>query len=265
MTRLEEWGIYIMEILKVENLSKNFKGIRALRDVSFNVEEGEKLVVIGPNGAGKTTLINILNGQLLPSSGHIYFGRDISTMPVHRRTHLGMSRSFQLNRLFPDFSVFDNVLLGCHSTCASCFQMFRPITAYRREFAKVQELLELMELDEKKDVLIKNLPYGEQRKLEITLSLALEPRLLLLDEPSAGLTAAESTHIISIISKLRSDITAIIVAHDMDLVFGVADRILVLHYGQVLAEGTPEEIKASPSVREIYLGIEENAEDAGAS
>lgn len=255
-----------MEALRVEGLSKDFGGVHALREVSFSVEVGERVAIIGPNGAGKTTLLNLLNGQLSATAGRIYLsGQEITTMATHRRAHLGQARSFQFSTLFSNLSVLDNIQLAVQGTKPSRFQMFRPITAYGHILAEAQKLLEMMNLWEMKDELIQNLSYGEQRRLEIALTLASEPKLLLLDEPSSGLTAGESSDIISIIRNLGRDITVIVVAHDMDLVFGLAKRIIVLHYGQVIAEGTPEEIQADPRVSEIYMGIEEGTSNAGAS
>lgn len=255
-----------MEVLRTERLSKNFGGVQALKDISFTVEAGERLVIIGPNGAGKTTLFNLLTGLESATAGRIYFlGKEITTMPTHRRTHLGQSRSFQITSLFPNFTVLDNALLAVQGTKPSRFQLLRPITAYKHLFTKAQELLGAVALWERKDELVENMSYGEQRRLEIALTLALEPKLLLLDEPSSGLTTAESADIIDVIQKLGGDITVLLVAHDMDLVFGVAERIIVLHYGEVIADGTPEEIRADPRVKEIYMGIEEGTENAGTS
>jgi len=255
-----------MEALKIEGLSKNFGGVQAVKDISFTVEAGERLAIIGPNGAGKTTLFNLLNGQESATAGRIYlFGQEITNMPTHRRAYLGQGRSFQLTRLFPKLTVLDNALLAVQGTKPSSFQLLRLITVYKHLFTKAQELLETMALWEKRDDLVQALGYGEQRRLEIALSLASEPKLLLLDEPSSGLTAAESADIITIIRNLGPNITVVVVAHDMDLVFGLAERIMVLHYGQIIADGTPEEIQADSRVKEIYMGIEEDTGNAGAS
>ena len=249
-----------MEALRVEGLTKGFGGVHALSDVSFSVEIGEHLGIIGPNGAGKTTLFNLINGQLPPTSGRIYFfGRDITNMPTYSRAHLGQSRSFQLISLFPNLTVLDNTMITLHGTKLSRFQILRPTYAYLDLFAKAQEILASIALWEQKDELVKNLSYGEQRRLEIALTLALEPKLLLLDEPSCGLTGAESTEIVDILNKLGGNITVLLVAHDMDLVFGVADRVIVLHYGKIIADGKPIDIRNDPRVKEIYMGIEENA------
>ncbi len=246
-----------MEILRVESLSKDFGGVHALSDVSFSVEAGERLAIIGPNGAGKTTLFNLINGHLLPTSGKIYFGgRDITNKRANSRAHLGQGRSFQLTSLFLNLSVLDNTLITLHGMRRSRFQMFRAITGYPDLLAKAQETLSRIDLWERRDELVKNLSYGEQRRLEVALTLALEPKLLLLDEPSCGLTSAESAEIAESIRKLGRNVTVLLVAHDMDFVFGIADRIMVLHYGKVIADGKPEDIRADPRVKEIYMGIE---------
>jgi branched-chain amino acid transport system ATP-binding protein len=247
-----------MEALRVEGLSKNFGGVSAVDNVSFGVEVGERLVIIGPNGAGKTTLFNLINGQLPATSGRIFFlGQDITAIPTHRRAHLGQARAFQIISLLLNLSVVDNALLALHGTKPYRFKLFRPITHYKLVSDKVQETLKALDLWGKRDELVKNLSYGEQRRMEIGLSLGLQPKLLLLDEPSAGLTMEECSGIIDMIKNLGLDITVIIVDHDMDLVFGVAERIIVLHYGQIIADGTPEQIQTDPRVKEIYLGIEE--------
>ncbi len=255
-----------MEVLRVEGLFRDFGGVHAVKDVSFSVEVGERLAIIGPNGAGKTTLLNLLNGQEKVTAGRIYFlGQDITDLPTYRRAHLGQGRSFQLTSLFPNLTVLYNDVLAIQGTKPSRFQLFHPITAYKHIFAKAQELLTAMALWEKRDDLVQALGYGEQRRLEISLSLASKAKLLLLDEPSSGLTADESIEMTNMIRNLGADITVAIVAHDMDLVFGLASRIIVLHYGEIIADGKPEEIQANPRVREIYMGIEEGTGNAGAS
>jgi branched-chain amino acid transport system ATP-binding protein len=247
-----------MEALRVEHLSKDYDGVQAVRNVSMSVKVGERLAMIGPNGAGKTTLFNLLSGQFAPTSGRVYlFGQEITHLPAYSRAHLGIARSFQATTLFLNLSVMDNTLLALHGTRASRFQMFRSSGAYKVLYDRTRELLDLMDLWEKRDDPVHAISYGEQRKLEIVLSLASEPKLLLMDEPSTGLTAAESADIIGMIRDLGRDITVILVAHDMDLVFGVAERIIVLHHGELITEGTPEEIGTDSRVREIYMGAEE--------
>jgi branched-chain amino acid transport system ATP-binding protein len=252
-----------MEALRVEHLSKDYGGVHAVRGVSMSVEVGERLAMIGPNGAGKTTLFNLLSGQFSPTSGSVYlFGRDITHLPAYSRAHLGISRSFQATTLFLNLTVLDNALLALHGTRRSRFHMFRSAAHYKALYARARVLLDLMNLWNKKDDAVHAISYGEQRKLEIVLSLATQPKLLLMDEPSTGLTTAESADIVGIIRKLGKDITVILVAHDMDLVFGVAERIVVLHHGELIIQGTPEEISSHPKVKEIYMGAEETQENA---
>jgi branched-chain amino acid transport system ATP-binding protein len=253
-----------VEAIRVEGLYKSFGGVAATTDVSFQVDVGGRLVIIGPNGAGKSTLFNLLNGQLPVDRGKIFlFGEDVTHLPLHRRAHRGLARSFQLTSLFAELTVMDHMMLALHGLRKSRFNPFRQSRSYPALLAKAEELLTLLDLWTKRDEQVKMISYGEQRKLEIALCLASNPRLLLLDEPSAGLTAGERQGVMEIIRRLPTDIAVIIVDHDMDLVFGLANRIIVLHYGQVIATGTPEEIQAHPRVREVYMGIEEEGSNAG--
>ena len=245
-------------ILDVEKLAQSYGGLNVLTEISFNLKEGEKAALIGPNGAGKTTLFNVLSGFVPSDRGQIHFlGKDITRMPTDNRALLGLARSFQISTLFPALSVLTNVLLAIHGIQTTRYRMFRPITAYRDDIKKAQELLELVDLWEKRDVLISNLGHGEQRHMEIILSLASKPKLLLLDEPSAGLTGGESDKLIDMLHELVRDTTVLLTAHDTDLVFKLAEKVMVLYYGKIIAQGTPEEIQNDPQVREIYLGSEE--------
>jgi branched-chain amino acid transport system ATP-binding protein len=244
-----------MEVLRVKSLYRSFGGIKATENVSFQVEKGEKVAILGPNGAGKSTLFNLIDGQLPVSGGQIYFcGREITSLPQHRRVSLGIGRSFQANTLFPTLTVVDNLLLAIQGIQSCRFHMFRSIANHHQ---KANQILEIMELEEKKNDPVRNLAYGEQRKLEIALTLASKPTLLLLDEPNCGLTAMENANLINIINKLGPDATVLLITHDMDLVFEVVNRIIVLHYGQVIADGSPEEIQANHKVKEIYMGVKE--------
>jgi branched-chain amino acid transport system ATP-binding protein len=244
-----------METLRVEGLSKEFGGLLAVHRVSLSVNEGEHLAIIGPNGAGKSTLFNLLGGQLKPTSGRVFFeGQDITWMSSYRRAHMGIARTFQILNLLKELTVIENMLLALQGTRRSRFQLIRPMRKYSQLLSRAEVLLSSMDLWDKRDDIVHTLSYGEQRKLEIVLSLAAKPKLLLLDEPSSGLTAAESSEITEVINHLEGGITVIFVAHDMDLVFGVAQRIIVLHYGEIIVEGRPNEIQNDPKVREIYMG-----------
>jgi branched-chain amino acid transport system ATP-binding protein len=246
-----------MESLRVEGLSKQFGGVQAVNSVTFSVELGDRVAIIGPNGAGKTTLFNLINGQLAATSGSIhFFGKDVTALPTHKRAHLGQARAFQIISLFQKLTVMDNVLLTLHGTRSSRFKMLRPVEGFTDVHNKAVQTLKTLGLWEKRNEPVSTLAYGEQRRLEIDLGLALEPKLLLLDEPSAGLTKEEGLEIIGVIKSLESSNTVLIVDHDMELVFEVAQRIIVLHYGEIIADGTPDEIESNKKVREIYMGIE---------
>jgi branched-chain amino acid transport system ATP-binding protein len=254
-----------MEALRVENISKRFGGVEALRDITFTVPAGGKLGIIGPNGAGKTTLFNVLNGQQSADSGRIRFmEHDVTRLPVHRRAHLGMARAFQSSTLFPNMTVLDNMLIAIHGIRPSRLHLFRSFRSYEGYNTDAEGFLKSVNLWEKRDSVVKDLAHGEQKRLEIAMSLASRPRLLLLDEPSAGLTADESAGVATIIRALGKEITVLIVAHDMDLVFGLADSILVLHFGQVLCKGAPGDVQCDARVLEIYMGEESGNDHAEA-
>ncbi len=254
-----------MEALKISGLSKQFGGVDAVDNVSFAVNTGERLAIIGPNGAGKTTMFNLINGQLSPTSGRIhFFGQDVTSLPPHRRAHMGQARAFQVISLLQKLTVLQNTVLTINGTKPHRFVMFRPVHRFKDVFDKAEETLEDLDLWEKRNEPVSNLAYGEQRKLEISLGLSMDPKLLLLDEPSAGLTKEESREIIGIIKNLDPAITIVIVDHDMDMVFEVAQRILVLHYGKVIADGDPMQIQADEKVKEIYMGAEDSFDYAAA-
>ncbi len=242
-------------LLDIQGVGVNFGGLAALREVSFSMEAGERVALIGPNGAGKTTLFNVLTGQLKPTTGKVYFkGTDVTHHSVFARTHLGMARSFQITSLFPYLSVLVNAMLAVQGVRKGRYNMVRRFLQDKVLLRETQTLLERADLWDLRDEIVSSLAYGQQRKLEITLSLASDPALLLLDEPSCGLTSAESADIVTQIRDLGRRITVLVIAHDMDLVFGVAERVILLHYGQIACEGTCEEIRANPMVREIYMG-----------
>jgi branched-chain amino acid transport system ATP-binding protein len=245
----------VAALLEVRGLSVHFGGLAAVKDVTFDIEEGERLGMIGPNGAGKTTLFNLLTGQLKPTSGKVLFkGQDITHKPVYARTQLGIARSFQITSLFPNEPVLTNALIGLQGTRSGRYRFWRGFTRDRALHAAAQELLESIELWDRRGDVVASLAYGEQRKLEMGLSLASEPELLLLDEPSCGLTPTESADITERIRALGKKITVLMIAHDMDLVFGVAERIILLHFGEISCEGTRDEIRANQTVKDIYMG-----------
>jgi branched-chain amino acid transport system ATP-binding protein len=247
-----------MEFLEVLNLSKNFGGLKVLNKLSFTVEPGEKLALIGPNGAGKTTLLNVLGGQLSASSGKIFLdGKHITSTTPNQRLHLGLSRSYQINNLFFNLSLLDNMLLALYGAEHFHFQMLRSLEQRKDLLTKSQELLETIGLWEKRHDTLGTLSYGDQRLVELIFAFTSEPKLILLDEPSAGLPTAEASAFADIIRKLSANTTLIFCAHDMDLVFNLADTIMVLYFGEIIARGLPQEINSNPKVREIYLGKEE--------
>jgi branched-chain amino acid transport system ATP-binding protein len=244
-----------VKALDVQALSKNFGGLRAIRDVSLEIEEGERRAVIGPNGAGKTTLFHLISGFLSPSSGHVsLFGRDVTNLRAHQRAALGMARTFQVTNLFPKLTLFENILLGVQAIKGARFCFYRLVRSFQEVILEAERLLKEWNLWEKREDLLKNLSYGEQRQIEVIMALATKPRLLLLDEPTAGLSPAETALVTSIIKGLPREITTILIEHDMDVAFEIAEKITVLHFGSVLAEGSLEEIKGNPKVTEIYLG-----------
>ena len=242
-------------MLNLHKLVRTFGGLTAVNGVSMQVDAGERRALIGPNGAGKTTLFNLISGVLPVSSGAIWLGsRDITRLPAHERANLGMGRTFQRNNLFFNLSVFENVRLAVQHQRRVSHHMFAPAERFAEVGTATAELLERIGLADRSDELVQTLAYGQQRVLEIALALALQPRILLLDEPTAGMSPAETAEIAHLIAALPRDLTLLIIEHDMDVVFSIADTISVLHYGQVLAEGTPDEISRSQEVQEIYLG-----------
>jgi branched-chain amino acid transport system ATP-binding protein len=242
-------------ILELKNLAKNFGGLKATRNVSFEIKAGDRKAIIGPNGAGKTTLFNLITGIYPVSSGQVFmFGQDVTKWRSHQRTALGMARTFQVTSLFPRLTVIDNVLLAIKGLQPSKFVMWRFMTSYKEAYDKAHRLLEQANFMDRRDVEVRNLSHGEQRQLEIVLGLASDPKLLLLDEPAAGLSSGESTEMAHFLMKLDPKLAILLIEHDMDVVFDVADEISVLHFGEILETGTPEDIKRSSRVQEIYLG-----------
>ena len=255
-----------MSLLEVKELTKNFGGLAAVSNVDFVIEENELVGLIGPNGAGKTTFFNLLTGVYVPTEGTIELEIDnkkvlLNGKAPYKITDLGLARTFQNIRLFKELTVIDNVLIAMHSTMgeSTFHSLLRTPTYYRKEAEmreKALELLAIFELEKKYDVLAKNLPYGEQRRLEIVRALATDPKILFLDEPAAGMNPQETAELTALIRKIQKDfkITVVLIEHDMSLVMNVCERIYVLEYGRLLAKGTPEEIQKNPAVIKAYLG-----------
>ncbi|MCX7991558.1 MAG: ABC transporter ATP-binding protein [Proteobacteria bacterium] len=253
-----------MKILEIKNITKNFGGIKAVSNVSFDVKKGEILSIIGPNGAGKTTIFNLITGFYIPDDGKIIFkGIDITKIPTYKRINLGIGRTFQNLRLFKSMSIFENVLSA--SLVKSEYNLLSSITRNKNFYLKKSEaehktrkLLEFFSLDKKESYPAISLPYGEQRKLEIARALALDPELLLVDEPAAGMNPSEVIDLIDIFHKIQETFktTIIIIEHHMDFVMNISKRIIVVDFGEKIMEGTPEEVKNDKRVIEAYLGEE---------
>jgi branched-chain amino acid transport system ATP-binding protein len=247
-----------MSALSVAELSRDFGGLRALHRVSLEAEVGERLVILGPNGAGKTTLFNLVTGLLRPTSGRIrLFDRDVTLLAPHRRARLGLGRTFQITTLFPRLTVLESVLLGVQGADGVRFALHRPVTAYPHLYERAHALLAEWGLDDRRDVPTRLLSYGEQRQVELVLALAARPRVLLLDEPTAGLSPAETASVVAMLRRFPRDVTVLLIEHDMDVALELADRVTVLFQGQVAAQGTTAEIRRDPHVATIYLGTDD--------
>jgi branched-chain amino acid transport system ATP-binding protein len=242
-------------LLQVINLAKRFEGIVASDNLTLNVVAGELHAVIGPNGAGKTTLIAQLGGQVIPDSGRIRFAEnDITALPIHRRNRLGLARTFQIASLFLDLSVLDNVALAVQAHAGHSFRFWRNAREDPELRQPARAALARVGLAQRADLPASALSHGEHRLLELAVALASRPRMLLLDEPMAGLGPEESAHMVEMLRALKRDLTILLVEHDMEAVFALADRITVLVYGRAIASGTPEAIRSSGEVRQAYLG-----------
>jgi branched-chain amino acid transport system ATP-binding protein len=246
-----------MSVLETKSVSKRFGSLVAVHDVSLTVEEGELRAIIGPNGAGKTTFFNLISGFFRPTMGTIVFeGRDITALPAHQRVAAGIARTFQITEIFPELSVFENLRISTEVTEGFRLRPWISQTERTRVRAHVEETLELTGLRAKSDRLVGELPHGDQRVAEIAMALALRPRLLLLDEPTAGMGDQETYEITQLVRRLHRDnnFTIVLIEHDMRVVFGLADRVTVLDQGKLLAEGVPQEIASNEAVQAAYLG-----------
>lgn len=246
-------------LLEVRQLSRRFAAVDALKAVNFTVEEGEVHALIGPNGAGKTTFIHHVSGALQPDSGSVHFaGDDVTRLSMHERVNAGMARSYQITNIFTGLSVFDNVALAVQGRpdAGSSFRFWQPVDRDKRLLDEAGEFLEQVGLSHRLQTQAGNLAHGEQRALELAMALATRPRLLLLDEPMAGAGPEESARMVELIEHLARHVTILLVEHDMDAVFRLADRISVLVNGNLIYTGIPDEVRAHPDVRRAYLGDE---------
>jgi branched-chain amino acid transport system ATP-binding protein len=246
-----------MSVLEIRNVTKRFGSLVAVRDVSLTVAPGELRAIIGPNGAGKTTFFNLISGLFPPTMGTISFdGRDITRVPAHKRVALGMARTFQITEIFPELTVFENVRIGAEVTAGYAMRPYDGQAVAAKIRGRVEEILKLVGLEAKADRLVGELAHGDQRVAEIAMALSLEPRLLLLDEPTAGMGDQETYQITQLVRRLHRDknCTIVLIEHDMRVVFHLADRITVLDQGMLLAEGSPQEIAANDAVQAAYLG-----------
>lgn len=254
-------------ILEISNLTKRFGGLAAVNDVSFSVPDGSIVGLIGPNGAGKTTIFNLVTGVYSVTSGDVKFqGQSIVGLPPFKIADKGITRTFQNIRLFKNLTVFENVLTACHMSAQyNLAETILRLPRFRREekilYEKAENLLSIMGLTERRDLVANNLPYGMQRRLEIVRALALDPKLLLLDEPAAGMNPDETEQLMNLIGRIRKDfnLSVLVIEHHMDLIMGVCEHIVVLNFGLKLAEGRPEEVANNPKVVEAYLGTTEEA------
>ena len=245
-------------LLKVAGLTKRFGGVVASDGIVLDVRPGELHAIIGPNGAGKTTLIGQLTGELTPNAGTIVFnGQDITALPVYERSAMGLARSFQITSLFRDFTVLDNVALAIQAHAGHSFRFWRDARKEARLREPARATLARVGLAHRENDIVANMSHGEHRQVELAMALASQPRLMLLDEPMAGLGPDESARMVATLRELKKEVAILLIEHDMEAVFALADRISVLVYGRVIACGLPDEIRANPDVRQAYLGEQE--------
>lgn len=241
-------------IIETKNVSKRFAGFKALTNVSVQIRSGVLTSIIGPNGAGKSTFFNTLSGSLAPSDGQIFFlGKDITGMPPHRFAHTGIAKSFQITNLFPNFTALENVRIALQAH-VSRYGLWRRRSSLEGLSERASVLLAKVGLAERSNRLARELAHGQQRALEIAVALAAEPKLLLMDEPTAGMSPEETKVMMELIRKLVEERTVVLVEHKMKMVMGISERIVVLHHGELIAEGTPDDIRADDLVKRVYLG-----------
>ncbi|MBE2223397.1 MAG: ABC transporter ATP-binding protein [Anaerolineae bacterium] len=244
-------------ILETKNLRRQFGALVAVADVSVQVQAGSFHSIIGPNGAGKTTFFNLLSGNLKPTSGQVVFkGKDITKLPLHKTAHLGIGRSFQITNIFPSLTVMENIRLAAQALGKDNFKFFRGAGAFRHYEERAEVVLAQVGLSDRAYTTANTLPHGDQRKLELGMILAPDPEMLLLDEPTAGMASEQVPELMALIREIQANgnKTIMLVEHNMNVVMNVSDTITVMHYGEVLAEGTPSEISANETVQQAYLG-----------
>jgi branched-chain amino acid transport system ATP-binding protein len=246
-------------LLQIDGISKRFGGVIASDGIDLAVPAGELHAIIGPNGAGKTTLIGQLTGEIVPDAGRIHFaGEDITALPIHRRSQRGLARSFQITSLFNDFTALDNVALAVQAHAGHSFRFWRDARKDPALRDPARQMLARVGLAGRENVIVASMSHGEHRQLEIAMALATHPRMLLLDEPMAGMGPEESVRMIALLGGLKRDLTILLIEHDMDAVFALADRISVLVYGRVIATDEPAAIRANAEVRRAYLGEQDS-------
>ena len=240
-------------VLEAQGLDRSFGGIHAVDDVSLEVPEGSLHAIIGPNGSGKTTLFNLITGHTRPTSGRVRFaGEDITGMPYSKVARKGLAKSYQITTVFPLLTVFENVRIAAQAA-GHAYVFWRPADGIRAVTRRTEEVLERIGLAADRDVVASNLSHGDQRRLDLAIALATEPRLLLLDEPTAGMSPPETAATVELVQELNRDVTILMIEHKMDVILTIADRITVLHQGRKLFEGTPDEVRDHPEVKEVYL------------
>jgi branched-chain amino acid transport system ATP-binding protein len=246
--------------LRASGLTKVWGAFAAVSDVGFELAHGARHALIGPNGAGKTTFINLLTGALAPTRGEVFLGETrVTRLPQHQRVKLGMTRTFQINTLFEGLTVLESVMIAVCERTGAAWDWRHTAASRTREAGEAMEVLRTLGLETEAATVTRQLPYGKQRLVEIALALATRPKLLLLDEPAAGIPAAETGEVFAVLAGLPADVTILFIEHDMELVFRFAQRITVMVAGRVLVEGTPDEVASDARVREVYLGDEQDA------